>query len=114
MNKFLKMLISNNKREGRKKASFALSVGLSVFLIAPMLLAGNDFIFIGSTTKHMAYAQEATNATTAALIPSTTTSSDTNNSSSSSSSIQLSPQSVLQERTTTTSQTPINQTHISA
>jgi hypothetical protein len=107
------MLISNNKRERRKKASFALSVGLSVFLIAPMLLVGNGFVFIGSTTRQMtsAYAQEANNATTAAPIPSTTTSTATNNTSSS---IQLSPQPVLQERTTTISQTPINQTHISA
>lgn len=109
------MLISNNKRERRKKASFALSVSLSVFLIAPMLLAGNDFVFIGSTTRQMtsAYAQEANNATTVAPMPGTTTSTATNKSSSSSS-IQLSPQPVLQERTTTISQTPINQTHISA
>jgi cytoskeletal protein RodZ len=106
------MSISNNKRQQRKKASFALSVGLSVFLIAPMLLAGNDFVFIGSTTRQMtsAYAQEANNATTVAPIPSTTNSTDSNKSLS----IQLSPQPVLQERTTTLSQTPINQTHISA
>jgi len=106
------MLNSNNKRDRRKKASFALSVGLSVFLIAPMLLAGNGFVFIGSTTRQMtsAYAQEANNTTTAAPIPSATTSTATNNTSS----IQLSPQPVLQEQTTTISQTPINQTHISA
>ena len=106
------MLIGNNKRERRKKASFVLSVGLSVFLIAPMLMGGNDFVFIGSATRQMtsAHAQEANNATTEASTPSITTS-DTNNTSSG---IQLSPQPVLQERTTTVSQTPINQTHISA
>ena len=88
------MLISNNKSERRKKVYFALSVGLSAFLIAPMLVAGNDFVFIGSTTRQMtsAYAQEANNATTAAPIHSATTSTATNNTSLS---IQLSPQPVL-------------------
>jgi hypothetical protein len=108
------MLISNDKRERRKKSSFALSVGLSVFLIAPMMIAGNNFVFIGSTTTQMtfAYAQEANNATTAASTPSSTTATSTTNNISTG--IQLSPQPVLQERTTTVSQTPINQTHVSA
>ena len=108
------MLINNNKREKRKKVSFALSLGLSVFLIAPTMIAGNTFVFIGSNTIQMtsAYAQEANNASTAASTPSITTSTATNNTSSSP--IQVSSQPILQERTTTTSQTPINQTHISA
>jgi hypothetical protein len=107
------LIISNNKKEMRKKASFALSVSLSVFLMAPMLIAENDFVFIGSTTTQMtsAYAQEATNTTAAASTPSSTTATTTNNTSSG---IQLSAQPVLQEQTTTLSQTPINQTHISA
>jgi hypothetical protein len=104
---------SNNKRE-RKKISFALSLGLNVFLIAPTMIAGNNFVFIVSNTTQMtaAYAQEANNASTAASIPSITTPTPTNNTSSSP--IQVSSQPILQERTTTTSQTPINQTHISA
>src|ERR671917_1820050 len=109
------MLINNNnKRERRKKVSFALSLGLSVFLIAPTMIAGNTFVFIGSNTIQMtsAYAQEANNASTAASTPSITTSTATNHTSSSP--IQVSSQPILQERTTTTSQTPINQTHISA
>ena len=111
------MLISNNKKERRKKAFFALSMSLSVFLImTPMLIAENDFVFIGSIITQMtssAYAQEATNATTAASAPSSTTTTTTTTNSTSSG-IQLSAQPVLQERTTTLSQTPINQTHISA
>jgi hypothetical protein len=110
------MLISNNKKERRKKAFFAFSMSLSVFLImTPMLIAENDFVFIGSIITQMtssAYAQEATNATTAASAPSSTTATTTTNNTPSG--IQLSAQPVLQERTTTLSQTPINQTHISA
>ncbi len=107
------MLISNNKGVRIKKTSFALSIGLSMFLLASMLLAGNGFIPIGSITRQptSAYAQEANNVTTATSAHSSTASTDTNNTSSS---IELSPQPVLQERTTTISQTPINQTHISA
>ena len=76
-----------------------------------MLLAGGGFALIGSTTTSMtaAFAQEGNN-TTATLTPSNTTTTATNTSSG----IQLSPQPVLQERTTTVSQTPINQTHMSA
>jgi hypothetical protein len=59
-----------------------------------------------------AYAQEANSATTAASTSSSTTATSTTNNISSG--IQLSPQPVLQERTTTVSQTPINQTHVSA
>ena len=101
----------NNKREGRKKASFAWRVGLGVFIIASMLLAGSGFAFIGSTTAPMtaAYAQEGDN-NTANSTPSNTTITTTNTSSG----IKLSPRPVLQERTTTVSQIPINQTHISA
>lgn len=107
---------NNNKREARrgKEASFAWNGSLVVFIIAPMLIAGGGIAFIGCTVTQTisAYAQEA-NSTTTASIPSdiaatTTTTADT------SSGIQLSPWPILQERTTTTSQTPINQTHISA
>jgi cytoskeletal protein RodZ len=107
------MSINNNKREG-KKTSFAGSLGLGVFIITSILLAGSGFALVGSTTTPMttAFAQEGNN-TTADSTPSsnttaTTTTADT------SSGIQLSPQPVIQEDTTTTSTIPINQTHISA
>jgi hypothetical protein len=58
----------------------------------------------------IAFAQEGNN-TTAGSTPSSTT---TTTASNSSSGIQLSPQPVIQEQTTTTSAIPINQTHISA
>ena len=101
---------SNNKREERrrKETSFAYKGSLGIFIIALMLIAGSSSAFIGSTMIQMmmtsAYAQEPNNTTT----PSTTTTTNT------SSGIQLSPQPVMQERTTTTSQIPINQTHTSA
>jgi len=102
---------SNNKGEGRKKASFTWSGGLGVFIIASMLLAGSSFAFIGSATAPMTavYAQEGDN-NTANSTPSNTTTTTTNTLSG----IKLSAQPVLQERTTTVSQTPINQTHVSA
>jgi hypothetical protein len=106
---------NNNKRERRRKASFALSVSLSVFLMAPMLIVENDFVFIGSTITQMtsAYAQEANNASTAASTSSSTTATTTTTNTSSSP-IQVSSQPILQERTTTTSQTPIDHTHMGA
>ncbi len=105
------MSINNNRREG-KKTSFSGSWGPSVFIISSILLAGSGFVFVGSTTAPMtiAFAQEGNN-TTADSTPSSTT---TTTASNSSSGIQLSPQPVIQEQTTTTSAIPINQTHISA
>jgi hypothetical protein len=105
------MSISNNRREG-KKTSIAGSWGPGVFIISSILLAGSGFVFVGSTTAPMtiAFAQEGNN-TTADSTPSSTT---TTTSSNSSSGIQLSPQPVIQEQTTTTSAIPINQTHITA
>jgi hypothetical protein len=105
------MSISNNRREG-KKTSFAGSWGLGFFIISSILLAGSGFVFVGSTTAPMtiAFAQEGNN-TTADSTPSSTT---TTTASNSSSGIQLSPQPVIQEQTTTTSAIPINQTHIAA
>jgi hypothetical protein len=108
------MSISNNRREG-KKMSFAGSWGPSVFIISSILLTGSGFVFVGSTTAPMtiAFAQEGNN-TTADSTPSGTTTTTTTTASNSSSGIQLSPQPVIQEQTTTTSAIPINQTHISA
>ena len=93
--------------------SFAGSWGPSVFIISSILLTGSGFVFVGSTTAPMtiAFAQEGNN-TTADSTPSGTTTTTT--ASNSSSGIQLSPQPVIQEQTTTTSAIPINQTHISA
>jgi hypothetical protein len=59
-----------------------------------------------------AFAQEGNN-TTAASTPSSTTAATTT-ATNTSSGIQLSPQPVMQEQTTTTGTTPINQTHMSA
>jgi hypothetical protein len=103
----------NNKREGRKKASFPWSWGPGVFIITSMLLAGGGFALTSSATTPMtsAFAQEGNNTTTTASTPSSSTTTTTTNTSSG---IQLSLQPVMQERTTTTSTTPINQTHISA
>jgi hypothetical protein len=110
---------SNNKRKEkrRKEASFAYKGSLSAFIIALMLIAWGSSAFIDSATIQMmimtsAFAQEANNTTTAST-PSDITSTTTTTTNTSSG-IQLSPQPVMQERTTTTSQTPINQTHISA
>ena len=94
--------------------SFAGSWGPSVFILSSILLAGSGFVFVGSTTAPMtiAFAQEGNN-TTADSTPSNITTTTTT-ASNSSSGIQLSPQLVIQEQTTTTSAIPINQTHISA
>jgi hypothetical protein len=105
------MSISNNRREV-KKTSFAGSWDPGVFIIASILLAGSGFALVGSTTAPMttAFAQEGNN-TTADSTPSSTTATTATNPSSG---IQLSPQPVMQEQTTTTRAIPINQTHISA
>jgi hypothetical protein len=108
---------SKNKRERRrKKAPFAWSASLGLFIIAPMLIAVSSFTLTSSTmtpiTTTAAYAQEEEDNNTAnSTASNTTTTTMTTNESSG---IQLSPQPVLQEWTTTTSQIPINQTHISA
>jgi len=108
------MLISKNKSGRRKKTSFSWSRGLGVFLIASILLAGGGFALTGSTMTTMttAFAQEgnntATDSTSSSMTATTATTTNT------SSGIQLSPQPVMQEQTTTTSTIPINQTHLSA
>ena len=105
------MSIDNSKSERRKKASISWSCNAGVFIITSILLAGGGFALIGSATTPTttALAQEENNNTTTASTPSTAiTTSDTP------SEIQLSSQPIMQELTTTTSTTPINQTHMSA
>jgi hypothetical protein len=107
------MSISNNKRKRKKNASFSGSWSPGVFIITSILLAGSGFFALTSSTAtpmNTAFAQEGNN-TTAGSTPSSTTATTTTNTSSG---IQLSPQPIMQEQTTTTSTTPINQTHISA
>lgn len=102
------MSINNDKSERRKKASFSWSLGTGVFIITSILLLASSSSFVltsPATTNPMttsAFAQEGDNNTTIAAATNTT------------SGIKFSPQPILQEQTTTTSQTPINQTHISA
>jgi hypothetical protein len=107
------MSISNNKRNRKKNASFSGSWSPSVFIITSILLAGSGFFALTSSTAtpmNTAFAQEGNN-TTAGSTPNSTTATTTTNTSSG---IQLSPQPIMQEQTTTTSTTPINQTYISA
>lgn len=105
---------STYKRERRRKASSALSCRPSAFIIASILLAGG-FSLVGTTTTMTpmtaAFAQEGNNTTTTTSPSSSNTTTTTTNTSSG---IELSPQPVLQERATTLSMTPINQTHSSA
>jgi hypothetical protein len=85
-----------------------------MFIITSMLLAGGGFALTTSsatTPMTSAFAQEGNNTTVASTPSSTTATTTTANTSSG---IQLSPQPVLQDQTTTTSTIPINQTHISA
>jgi hypothetical protein len=111
------MSISNKKSERRKKASFPWSCSSGVFIITSILLAGSGFFALNSSTSTpmttAAFAQEEGNNTTAASTPNSSTTATTTTANTSSG-IQLSPQPILQERTTTTGQTPINQTHMSA
>jgi hypothetical protein len=107
---------STNERR-RKEAAFARNGSLAVFILASILIAGSSFAFIGFTTAPMTttavvFAQEEDNNTANSTANNTTTT--TTMTTNASSGIQLSSQPILQERTTTTSQTPINQTHISA
>ena len=107
------MSVGNKKNSRRKKASFSGSWSPGVFIITSILLAGSGFFALTSsatTPMTAAFAQEGNN-TTAASTPSSTTATTTTNTSSE---IQLSPQPVMQEQTTTTSTVPINQTHMSA
>ncbi len=107
------MSVDNKKNSQRKKESFSGSWSLGVFIITSILLAGSGFFALTSsatTPMTAAFAQEGNN-TTAASTPSSTTATTTTNTSSE---IQLSPQPVMQEQTTTTSTIPINQTHMSA
>ncbi len=108
------MSISNNKSERGEKISFSWSWGPAMFIITSILLAGSGFFALTSsatTPMTTAFAQEENNNTTAASTPSSSTATTTTNTSSG---IQLSPQPVMQEQTTTTSTVPINQTHMSA
>src|SRR5918999_5925196 len=107
------MPISNDKSERIKKVSFSWGGGPAVFIITLMLLSGGSFVLTSPAMTPMttAFAQEGNN-TTAASTPSSTTATTT--ATNTSSGIQLSPQPVMQEQTTTTGTTPINQTHMSA
>lgn len=104
---------SKDKSERRKKAFFQWSWSLGVFIIASMFLAGCGSALTVSVTTltTAAFAQEGNNTTTASTPSSTTATTTTADTSSG---IQLSPQPVMQEQTTTTSTIPINQTHLSA
>lgn len=84
-----------------------------MFIIASMFLAGCGSALTVSVTTltTAAFAQEGNNTTTASTPSSTTATTTTADTSSG---IQLSPQPVMQEQTTTTSTIPINQTHLSA
>ena len=107
------MSVDNKKNSQRKKESFSGRWSLGVFIITSILLAGSGFFALTSsatTPMTTAFAQEGNN-TSAASTPSSTTVTTTTNTSSG---IQLSPQPVMQEQTTTTSTVPINQTHMSA
>ena len=107
------MSVDNKKNSQRKKESFSGSWSLGVFIITSILLAGSGFFALTSsatTPMTTAFAQEGNN-TSAASTPSSTTATTTTNTSSG---IQLSPQPIMQEQTTTTSTVPINQTHMSA
>jgi hypothetical protein len=108
------MLVGNKKNSRRKKGSFSERLSPVVFIITSILLAGgSSFAITSSATTPMntAFAQEGNNTATASTPSSTTATTTTNNTSSG---IQLSPQPVMQEQSTTTSTIPINQTHMSA
>ena len=107
------MSVDNKKNSQRKKESFSRKWSLGVFIITSILLAGSGFFALTSsatTPMTAAFAQEGNNTTAASTLSSTIATTTTNTSSE----IQLSPQPVMQEQTTTTSTVPINQTHMSA
>ena len=108
------MSVGNKKNSRRKKGSFSERLSPGIFIITSILLAGGGFFAITSsatTPMNTAFAEEGNN-TTAASTPSNTTATTTTTNTSSG--IQLSPQPVMQEQSTTTSTIPINQTHMSA
>ena len=112
------MSINNKKRERRIKEAFSPWIcGIGLFIITSiLLLAGGGILAITSsmmTPSIGVFAQEENN-TTISSAQAGAAMMTTTNTSSPSSLIQLSPQPVLQERTTTISMTPINQTHMSA
>jgi hypothetical protein len=103
----------SKKNSQRKNISFSRSWSPGFFTIASILLAGSGIFVLTSTITtptNNVFAQEGNN-TTSASTPSATTRTNTTDTSSG---IQLSPQPVMQEQTTTTSTVPINQTHMSA
>jgi hypothetical protein len=108
------MSVGNKKNSPRKKVSLSGRLSPGVFIITSILVAGSGFFALTSSTMTpmtTAFAQEGNN-TTSGSTPSSTTATTT--ATNTSSGIQLSPQPIMQEQTTTTSTTPINQTHISA
>ena len=111
------MSINNKNRERRIKEAFSPWIcGIGLFIITSILLAGGGSLAITSsmmTPSIGVFAQEE-NSTTIFSAQAGAAMMTTTNTSSPSSLIQLSPQPVLQERTTTISMTPINQTHMSA
>jgi hypothetical protein len=112
----MSIISNNNNRELRKNTSFTLSCGSGLFIITSIIVAGGGFALIGSTATTLmtnaAFAQEGNdNSTTATSADNSATATTTSNTSSG---IQLSPQPIWQERATTVSTTPINQTHMSA
>jgi hypothetical protein len=111
------MSINNKKRERRIKEAFSPWIcGIGSFIITSILLAGGGSLAIASSTMSpvtVVFAQEE-NSTTISSAQAGAVMMTTTNASSPPSLIQLSPQPVLQERTTTTSMTPINQTYMSA
>jgi hypothetical protein len=111
------MSVGNKKNSRRKKGSFSERLSPVVFIIASILLAGgSSFAITSSATTPMkiAFAQEGNITTTASTPSSTTATTTTTTTNNTSSGIQLSPQPVMQEQSTTTSTIPINQTHMSA
>jgi len=106
---------NNNKREERRKISFALAGTTSTYILALTLLS-SIFVFISPTQMTTtAFAQEEENNTTAGETTITTTSDTSTTTTPSSASpsleLELSPQPVWQERVTTTGVTRINETH---
>jgi hypothetical protein len=93
-----------------------LSYSSGLFIITSIILAVGGFALIGSTATTLmtnaAFAQEGSdNGTTATSADNSAAATTTSNTSSG---IQLSPQPIWQERATTVSMTPVNQTHMIA
>jgi hypothetical protein len=100
---------NDNKREERRKATFALADTI-IYILALTLLA-SIFVFIGPTQiTPTAFAQEEENNNTT-TAGETATTGDTSTTTTPSSGLELSPQPVWQEQITTTGVTRINETH---